>query len=82
MTYSAKDSETLREDGKFYGEKIARLINQIYPQKNAYKGIDDTLDVLVKIALDRLRENPKALPYIKDFDSGARAGYKIHRLGE
>jgi hypothetical protein len=82
MTYSAEDADSLHDGGRYYGQTVARLINQIYPQASAYKGIDDTVDVIIKIALDRLRENPLALPYIADFNSGARAGYRFRRLKE
>jgi hypothetical protein len=79
-TFSEKHADDLHEGGKHYGATVATLINQIYPQKRHCKEIDATVEVLIKIALDRLRENPLAHPYIDNFHSGARTGFRINRL--
>jgi hypothetical protein len=33
-TYSQNDANNLHDSGKFYGQTVATLINQIYPQQN------------------------------------------------
>jgi hypothetical protein len=39
-TYSQNDANNLHDSGKFYGQTVATLINQIYPQKNHCMDID------------------------------------------